>query len=143
MSSEETSWITTAPTSDLRTKEQIPALSIILDAKVIKGELVGVLGGKTVYLRLSAVSRLDKHKRMMENVTVWTRKDPNDYPHIWHPAKRMMTVEDAEDLHSGKIIKKDTIFEDWCDNEDGTVEATLDGKVVYRLWKDSITKLLL
>lgn len=143
MSSDKASWITLGPATDIRTKEHIPASAIITDAQIIRGELVGTFEGRTVYLRLPIVIRLDTYRRQRENEKEWTLKDPNEYLHIWHPAKRMMTVEDAEDLHSGKVIKKNTIFDDWCDNEDGTVEATLDGKVVYRLWKDSITKLLL
>jgi hypothetical protein len=84
---------------------------------------------RPLFSELSAKSRMPSY-------------DFTEQRQLWHPEHRIMTVEDTEDYHSGKIIKKNTIMEDWIDNEDGTIEMTLDGIIVSRINKDSVIKIM-
>lgn len=62
--------------------------------------------------------------------------------YIWHPDRRIFTVEDTQDYNSSKIIKAYTIIDDWCDNEDGTYDISFDGIESYRITADSVEFML-
>jgi len=100
----------------------------------------GYVDGVKIEVPEQFVMSVDEFNKGKDDIPVYGEVDSRKY--IWHPDRRIFTVEDTQDYNSSKIIKKHTIIDDWCDNGDGTYDISFDGVESYRISADSVEFLL-